>query len=377
MSTICYRSVFAGWGLGARLLGLLEKPCVSRLRELRVALVKNRYFFDLYQISNHSDRKSLVASSLKRSGPIGLFTEFDADFYIVDTYPDSDGQLYRERLHQISDSEFDDYMNLAQRLKEISIGSDEVDWSMYDLVIALDNAVPACVTEKHPEVVWATMLESHRMPSYPKYLKNLPRGYDVFLSQHFGPNPRKLKYRDHVVDWPYGFTKSGAVENLLGRGAVSDGVTLESHGRHLQEYFVSSLKMPVRVQGGHASQGTTIEILEMLLESRYFCAVNPRRPLWGNALVEAASAGCLVIADPNLHWNPYVVLPELRVSSAKQAVGIICKLEECPERQEDLLTRQNQLLDWYAFHRPLSQLESVVSQLGRPTRLKRKLSKRE
>ena len=367
------KSILCGWNITGSFLDRREPLPTGAELDIKIALVKNSYFFDLYQEVNTGTYLELIGSSHKRSGPVGLFTELDADFIIVDVYPEADGQVYRERLHQIRDAEFDEYMQHAQQLKKVSVNAANVDWSVYDLVIALDNAVPASVTEKYPRVVWATMLENHKMPSYQGYLRKPPVGYDVFLTQHFGPNLRQLKYGKHVVDWPYGFSKSGSVARLFNEIYTREGVTIESHGNHLWDGFSEESGIRVRFQGGHRSFFTITEILEMLLRSRYFCSVSPKRPLWGNALVEAASAGCLLIADPNWQWNPYIILPELRVANVTQAKRKILELEANSELRAELLGKQNERLDWYAFNRPLLQLKCSVLSMPRKTSLLEKM----
>lgn len=358
------------WNLGGRWLDLYEqKKTFKNHFHISVALVKNPYFFDLYQTSDNRNYSDLISSSLKRSGPVGLFTELDADFIIVDVYKESDGQKYRERLHQIPDAEFDEYMQLAQTLKKSSLPASEVDWSKYDLVVALDNAVPASVTHQYPNVVWANMLENHKMPSFKNYLSKPPIGYDLFFTQHFGPNLRQFKYGKHVVDWPYGFSKTGTIAKLFDEKFDRIGVTVESHGNHLWNGAETELKLPIRFQGGHKSYFTITDILKMLLRSQYFCSVEPKRPLWGNALIEAASAGCLLIADPNWHWNSHVILPELRVSNVTQAKQKIRDLEKNADLRKSLSVKQNKRLDWYAFNRPLTQLKKSVLSLSKKTRL--------
>ena len=107
------KTILSFWTFGGRLLDLYEQKTLLKKHFLiSVALVKNPYFFDLYQTTDSQNYSNLISSSLKRSGPVGLFTELDADFIIVDVHKESDGQKYRERLHQIPDAEFDEYMQL-------------------------------------------------------------------------------------------------------------------------------------------------------------------------------------------------------------------------------------------------------------------------
>lgn len=364
------KSILSLWNFGGRCLDSYEqKTSLKDHFDISIALVKNPYFFDLYQTTKSRGHFDLISSSLKRSGPVGLFTEFNADFIIVDVYPEFDGQKYRERLHQIPDAEFDEYMQLAQNLKKSSLPATEVNWSKYDLVIALDNAVPASITQKYSNVVWATMLENHKMPSFRHYLSKPPIGYDLFFTQHFGPNLRQLKYGKHVVDWPYGFSKTGTVAKIFDEELDRNGMTVESHGKHLWKGAEEELMLPIRVQGGHKSCYTITDILKMLLSSRYFCSVEPKRPLWGNALIEAAAAGCLLIADPNWHWNSHIILPELRVSNIAQAKQKIHDLEKNTDWRHKLILKQNKQLDWYAFNRPLDQLRKSILSISRKTRL--------
>ena len=102
---------------------------------------------------------------------------------------------------------------------------------------------------------------------------------------------------------------------------------------------------------------------------RYFVAVSSERPLWGNALVEAAAAECLVISNPSNLWNPFVGLPELYCSTVAGAIRLVAALERDEPRRSELLQKQRARLDWYCFSRPFAQIKAVQPRFPRPLKI--------
>lgn len=342
------------WSGASRLLARGERPVEEIFkRRLKVALVKQYTYCDLYTKPGRFTPQ-LIFSSNHRSGPVGLMSDIEADFFIVEEAPDDECQIWRSKPplsnRRVADERWEKQRSVAKPV-------DQPDWSQYDLVIALENAIPAKVTRQYPSVLWATMLEYQGMSMYRDYLKRPPVGYDLFLSQHFGPTPRSWIQGNHVIEWPYAFNRSGSVRDLFPDVKKGRKIFIENH---------QDLKMlnSFRAQGVEAEIGgkrTCEQHLRTLTESKIFLSPSSWRPLWGNASSEAASAECIVIANRSQHWNPFLILPECDVRKTTSIRDLVFKIIDDETYYSRLLAKQNSLLDWHCYHRPLQQLQRFAA----------------
>ena len=113
--------------------------------------------------------------------------------------------------------------------KQRAIAPDDVDWGQFDLVVTIENAIPARITRQFPQTRWATFLEHHRMPQYREYLLRPPPGYDYFFTQRYGPNPQNLWQGKHAIDLSYGFKRARDVSQLFPHVKKKPLVHVEDH----------------------------------------------------------------------------------------------------------------------------------------------------
>jgi hypothetical protein len=164
------RRGLAAWSLACRTLVRREKGRFSMLtgdqeseifdRLLRVALVKQTACGDLYSSPAAATPRELLKSSWHRPGPIGLFTLFNARFYIVHPEPGPECRVGEEKLAYALDDPARAKHDAARKAVQsvAAVSAESVDWSAVDLVIATENAVPARLTRRYPQVLWATRL---------------------------------------------------------------------------------------------------------------------------------------------------------------------------------------------------------------------------
>jgi len=69
---------------------------------MRIALVKQEIYQDLYVCPKNSSPEETLLSSIMRVGPIGLIEELNADFYIVKEEKNIETQLYRKVIPHIT-----------------------------------------------------------------------------------------------------------------------------------------------------------------------------------------------------------------------------------------------------------------------------------
>lgn len=345
-------NVILDWQKVLRIFKYFEKvnPVLDSFpKSTKIAFVKQYVYADLYSKTfvNHLDPDEIINSSNHRSGPIGLFKYFNADFYIVDVdESDNECNVYKEK------GENKKWIEISSEQKKHSVDSNTINWSKYDLVICLENAVPFEIIKKHKEkTIWATMLETHTMPSYRKYLKKPPKGYDFFLNQQFGPNPINIFKRKHVLDWSYSLNLTSNQEFKK-----SKSILIETHATNEDLKFIESLS---GFEFYYSDQNRTMsEYLEMLAASKYLILPTSKseKILTGNITIEAAANRVLILGNKNFIWNPFIINDKCHVKSLTKLKTLIETIENDKSLYNSLLDEQSKRLDYYGFSRPLNQL---------------------
>jgi hypothetical protein len=340
-------------------LELIERAAVgSDPPPIRVALVKQTTYLDLLSNPRAERVLDVITSSRHRSGPVGLLVDLRADCYVVHAEKDPECQIWREKGQHLAYPDWD-ALHARQLLSATRVS--DVDWSLYDVVVAIENAVPERITRRYPTVVWATMVEHHRMRAFAEYTRRPPAGYDFFLNQRFGPTPASLHRPDHVVEWPYVFTRGDTLERLLD-GCREDRVVLEANQ---SPHMASDLRARLGVQVDICGARSLIDHLMLLRQARVFYSPASRRPLWGNAAVEAVSAGCVAIGNRHDLWNPAVIPTALHCSGPRSGIHLLERLLADPAAWELSRNAQRQAVDWHCFWRPLAQLRSGAELIPR------------
>lgn len=330
---------------------------------LKIALVKQSSYCDLYSDPTSVDAAKLLASSWHRTGPIGLFLGGTTRFFIVHPESAPECRVWEEKLayeQGAGDDRGERFPRIRAVQAAVAVPAASVDWSAFDVVIALENAVPASVTMRHPGVVWCTLLEHHRMRPYRGYLVRPPQGYDIFLNLRMGPNPVSLFRRSHVVDFPYGLNRVSGLAKIYQRDSASArAVMLEDN----QDAKVLGPLLEARGlkwrQCGEPG-GSLADYHRKLAGSRFLLAPRSRRPLGGLAALDAAAMDCLIVGRGADCWNPYLILPELDISDPARAVECVAALAQNDVEFERLLAKQRARLAWFGWNRPWGQIADWI-----------------
>lgn len=330
-----------------------------------IAIVKQDVYQDLYCCSPYSSNSEIVFSSLKRTGPVSLFTKLDADFWIVKTESDPECNIWKEKVFDCKQKPIEHYESLviepfmqgARGHKHgqgfYSVFVHSIDWEKYDIVISLDVSVPSRITSRFPQVVWCYYIGEPCMNSYRKSKNSPVSGYDLFLNQNFRFYPQKMAA--HEVEFPYFIQNYNCFQELLGNipDQKRQGIIIESHTqRILDDEQLSELS---RFGSVYLTIGKTQDVVESLLQSKYFLRIGGRK-LRGNAMIEAISAGCLAIGNPEEFLHESLFTPNTRVKDFKEAIEKIAFFETHPNALNRELMAQRQLVDYLCFYRPLSDL---------------------
>ncbi|MBI3860976.1 MAG: hypothetical protein HY290_03690, partial [Planctomycetia bacterium] len=210
-------------GLATRLAR--SRAALQRYREApnvpRIAVVKQDVNEDLYCCPRGSSPREIVESTLLRSGPVCLFSEWNSDFLIVTTTDDPECSIWQERATHLKWDTLEFYRSYRDRVpgrdygqSRLAIDPASVDWSAYDIVISIDAAVPERVTRKFPQTRWCYYVREVKAPAYAAALERPHAGQDFVLNHHFRMRP--VRARDHVIEFPYHLQSPGCFHRLFG-----------------------------------------------------------------------------------------------------------------------------------------------------------------
>ncbi len=338
----------------------------SDFKGLRICLVKQDVYADLYCCRFGASFRETVLSSIKRSGPVALLSRWGADFRIVYT-EESDGcDVWKQKWTDGRQRPLDYYYNLRKNANihgqtelggqsDHAIHVDDVNWSAYDLVISLDIAVPTRIVKANPGTVWAYWISEPCMREYKLSMIRPFPGYDFFLNQRFWDRIVPV-LAPHEIDFPYCFQCTGCFADVIQPRSDKLGVIVESHTKdELGKEQRAALANfgPVR-----QIEGSIQDVLEGLTASRYWVRLGGR-PLWGNGMIEALACGCIGLADPSYFKNRSLFTQNSAVDDFKTLITRIEVLEEDERLRVALARAQAMRLDEFAYFRPMAALRAA------------------
>jgi hypothetical protein len=335
---------------------------------LRVCLVKQKSTYDLYTKETR-DLRALVASSNWRSGPLGLWNAFDCEFRLIDDDAASECQLGKAQWGQYVEgwTLYDDTI--------VYPTAEGVDWSIYDIVVSIDVAVPTRVITAFPRVMWCYYFIEGGPTAIDHELKGSPFfGYNVFLNHRLSKaqltskssSVRQMRAtRRAVLDFPYYMQSAHSIRSLYD-GCSDDmrrGICLSHHSRDVVSE--AELKALAKLGPVRCEWSTLNDIHRAELSSAYFVVHPLSRARAGTALIEAISAGCLVLAPSQRIWGfPELVMPALDFTSFEDLCTILRTLEADPSLYRHHRAMQARLVDEWCYLNPAQNLVTLLEAFG-------------
>lgn len=349
-------------------------------RAPRIAFVKQDVQDDLYCCRPTRDPWEIVGSTLMRTGPVALFTRAAADCIIVRTEDDEECRVWEQRCTELHWVEREKLLAIRETIPgrpygqgHFARGVDDVNWAEYDIVVSLDVSVPARITSRYPDVAWCYYVREPKTSAYAKSRRHPLPGQDLFLNQGFRPPP--LSGGSHEIEFPYYLQYTGCFHELLGLpdSAEREGCFLEHQTagtlsatelHRLGEVgSIRTTAAPVtasadfRFKTGNEPSTLTLEArIRGLASSRYFVQLRGQRGLWGNAFVEAVAAGALAIGDPDRHTHRFIFSEHTTARTFDALVARLEALEADSELYERERWRQQRLIDFLCYTRPMMEL---------------------
>ena len=342
----------------------------------RILFVKQEVLALLYCSSKDASAKELIFSSLKHTGPVGLFTKLRASACIVKTEANApECETWREVALSSQTSSIAELESLRHRPfkggarghrhapGEFSVSCDSIDWEQFDIVVSIDISVPTRIIAKHPSLAWSYCIsEPGLFPTYEDSHLAPVAGYDLFLNQMFRRNPGSLRW--HEIEFPLNLQYYGCFHDLCG---VPVDASEKRRGLFIESHTAETLTETQRHQLAElgpfyfVSPGTE-DIIRDLMRAKYFIRLGGRY-LRGNGMVEAVAAGCLVLGDAHEFMNHDLFLPEHHVRSFDGLIRKLKALEADDDGYRRSVSKQRLLLDCYCFYRPAVELLEKAAQL--------------
>lgn len=341
---------------------------------MKIAFVKQDVYQDLYVCPpGTKDAQALLFSSMMRVGPIGLFTELDTSFFIVEEDPAPECQIYRSVIPKIADDvkllktkTIDQLPGQAFKSPgsphpngHFSVPCRSIDWSDFDVVISINVSIPEDVIRQHPQVLFCYMIGEANLAS-----KWAEFGYDVCLNQLI--SNKITSQIGRAVDFPYTFVGPHCLENLmkkeLGRESLQDGVYAEINMSEERPVLGPPEELKPLVDEGYAvriHKQNIKENLQEVYDAKYFVKLGGRL-IRGNSVIEAVSCGTLVLLPRDTLIHEELIPEGCSVESFDELREKIRYLDDRPKEYERLLNLQRDVVRKMCFENAVTSLERCL-----------------
>jgi hypothetical protein len=345
---------------------------------LRIALVKQDCYQDLWIGDSLDSAAELLLSTQMRAGPLGLLSGLGADFHIVHLEDDPAVQFFRSQV-SLEESIIDEIRasrypsrsivgNTDIALSKLSLRrhsdyskpASDVDWNAYHMVISINTSVSSHLRNKFPNTVWICMPGEGVLP-------HESLGWDYYITHNCPASPR---LNGRLINIPYTFIRPTELEDIIhSLGLVSTEKTtiyleINSCPVHIRpptfedSFYAQALQthsgLPVRIH-----PDTMIGHLRELAAAKYLIKTGGRLTR-GNSILEAISAGVVVLLRPDDCFGNIGLPIDSYFQDFDDLLGMLRKLEADPSFYQELLLKQKEFMRRAYFY-ALSQLSAAYN----------------
>jgi len=346
----------------------------DNIKNLRIAYVKSSVYQDLWVCDITNDPIEIFKTTLVRCPPIGLASDFGADFIIVKDIDEYPCNVYKNCLSK----DHCDHLKFSKNNKNLGLpfldesyhnhvtidsvahNVDDIDWNKYHIVVCINTCIPERILMKYKMVLWCYLSGENDA----KYVSNLISRYDVVLNQDVflgGSLP------NFSIGFPYSFLGPFTIENMLHRMGIFYGNNISEKIGIYQE-INNSTERPVTIaHPGFVDIGlkcnmpiilhsqNIVENITRIYRTKYFVKLFGR-VIRGNGILEVISAGTLILMNKNLIMFHDLIPDECHVESSQDVIKKIKYFEENLGEYERLVLEQRHLLNTLYYEKPLSDL---------------------
>ncbi len=326
---------------------------LSFWQDRRIALVRQTAYRGAY-LNSRVPWPETVLSAPAHLGPMSFLADLRADYYVVRQAREPETYLWQEKFRADPDPELS-FRNVRtwQDQQETMgvVNPDEIRWEDYDLVVSLDIALPARITQKCRKTLWAYYSVEAGGPLHKRSLRQPVEGYQLYLNHGFRRHRVRPINRSHAIEFPFTFQSSGAWRSLAEKVGSSGNPRQGTLVERLSWHACSDEKPgSMRLLSGDAR-----EYIRAMTSHQFAVRTDPIMR-WGNWTLEAVQAGCLFLGRADSLAMPGVLLPELIVSDLPSAEAKTQSLLQDPGKLRLLAKTQADMAEHLAFRRPLAEL---------------------
>ena len=323
----------------------------------RVALVKQTAYHALYLKPDPLDWKKTVFSSHWHLGPFSFLAELKADYHIVRQASEPETFLWKKKYADDPDpnNSFVRKMEEVRTLEASGPGRllpsvDDIAWSQYDLVIAIDIPIPERIVRKCPATLWCYYSIEAGGPLQKHSLIAPLAGYRLFLNHGFRRYRSRPQNRGHVLEFPLQFQSPGAWEELRKAVPFAGNRSCILLEKNSWADPLPSSRLPI----GHPA-GDALAYLQQMLTA-WACLHTTWKPRWGNWAVEAVLSGSVFLGNAGSLAQISPLLPGLDCRTLADGITKANVLAENQTAWEAVQRQQTRVVDQVAFRRPLADL---------------------
>ena len=311
----------------------------------RIALVKEACYQDLWVCEQSLGLKSLLETSLLRTGPLGLIDIFDCDFFILETNKSKAARKLRSnQIAHLKDNDYAKIENTKSELfnlspKEIAKNPNSINWKNYDIVISINFAVPIDIRKRYDALVWICLTGEGKFPIS-------TNSWDYFIS-HNCPSTPVLKRS--IIDMPYTFISSDFFIKNYGKNSSKSGIYFEVNSfNNIKNHDLKKISPPQKFKKLNIPlryhQGTMKSHIDNLIVSKYFVKFEGR-PVRGNSFIEAISSECVCFLNYADCYGELMFPKYCYYSDTNELLLKINYLEGNEEERLRLISEQKRILD--------------------------------
>ena len=337
--------------------------------KLKIAYVKSSLYWDLWVCDISSNYFDLLKTTLVRCPPIALAEKLNTDFIIIkETFQNSE-ELYHKLTRGIfniknnlqynnidknPDLKFlDETHHKHTSIDNVSHDVNTIDWLKYDIVITMNMCIPSHIVHKYPSVLWCYITGENTA----EYIETLYKPYDIVLNQDItkvGP--------EYSIGFPYTFLHPHTLENInknILNNTTKNGIYMEINNttqRPVAEIPLSIMEISNATNLQiYIHYQNIIENIKNMYNSKYFLKLEGRN-IRGNAVLEAISAGCVIIANPTLVTYNDLIHETCKINNKDDAIRVITFLENNPVIYNEVLQFQRDYMELHYYKTPLENL---------------------
>jgi hypothetical protein len=303
-------------------------------------------------------------------GPVGLFTDHNTKFVISKSYNGSkiNFKSALKNLNLLNS-------NILKFQKKNCIDINKINFNNYDLAISFENTISQTITKKYKKVLWFRLYEDHKNHSYKKDILFKPKNFDGILNQTLGFTPYSLFRRLHSIDFSYTFGNSSFLVKTKEKKVKNIDIICEVNQTKLvKEYLNKFKKNNTNTKKIYAlnEKLSHKKYISKLSKGKFFLAINTKTPRWGNSLIEAAICQNLIIGNRNCFWNSQLIIKQLHCTNIEKAIYLINMLKKDKKLYKIYLKKQNYILNYLNYLRPLKQIIDYAIDCNRDLNIHKK-----